>query len=1178
MKKNKLFIAAFLLAASLTMSACNLGGNGENQASDNPSSQSSYINQEIYNIYQLYLAQGGDLSYDDWLKSIKGEKGDTGAQGPKGDQGEPGKDGSDGKDGSNGQDGHSPVVRIGEDGYWYIDDVNTGVKAQGEQGPQGNPGKDGTDGQTGPQGEKGDTGAQGPKGEDGTSVLTGNGEPSSNLGKVGDSYIDLLSWDYYLKTENGWIKQGNIKGANGENGQTGSQGPQGEKGDQGDKGDTGVSIASTEIDENGDLIVTFSDGTVKNAGHVKDVEKYTVTFHVDDEIVATKEVIKNGKVSRPTEEETAGYTINDWYYLDGSAHESWKFFGYVVTQNMDLYADFTYNQYTISFVDEKYNHSVDSISVTYDKTYNLPTISQVGNRFIGWQYGDSDIWNNQGVYRLPKNITLNAVWEANTYTASFDPNGGTLDVTSLEIAYDTLYMLPTPTRTNYIFLGWYDGDVRVSSSATWKYIENKVFTARWTNVSSTYVFDPGDGSCDIVSMVIGWEDEYELPTPNCPAGMQFDGWYFDGHYMPQTGIWTYSNSGGTLQAYYCNENLQFSNNTISNCVSKASSHIIIPTFFHGVKITSIGHFAFYDYSSLTSITIPDSVTTIGNYAFCNCSKLTSITIPDSVTTIGESAFNNCSKLTSITIPNSVTTIGGGAFYGCSSLTSIVIPDSVATIGDSAFSSCSSLTSITVSSNNTSYSSIDGVLYSKNQTRLTCCPAGKILITIPDSVTTIGDSAFKNCSSLTSITIPDSVTSIGDYAFYGCSSLTSITIPDSVTTIGDSAFSSCSSLTSIIIPNSVTSIGGYAFRDCSSLTSIMIGNGVTTIESHVFRDCSKLTSITIPDSVTTIGESAFKNCSSLASIIIPDSVASIGINAFYGCSSLTSVTIGSHATDIKSSAFTGCSSLTSINVSSYNFRYSSIDGVLYSKDQTRLICCPEGKISITIPDSVTSIGDYAFCNCSKLTSITIPNSVTTIGGGAFENCSSLTSIIIPDSVTSIGDYAFRDCSSLTSIMIGNGVTTIGDWAFYNCSKLTSITIPNSVTTIGGGAFYGCSSLTSIIIPNSVTTIESHVFRDCSKLTSITIPDSVTSIGDSAFSSCSSLTSITIPNSVTSIGDWVFYDCSSLTSIFYNGTIEQLNNSGIESKLPYTATIYFYSESEPSNSDNYWHYVDGIPTVW
>jgi hypothetical protein len=245
----------------------------------------------------------------------------------------------------------------------------------------------------------------------------------------------------------------------------------------------------------------------------------------------------------------------------------------------------------------------------------------------------------------------------------------------------------------------------------------------------------------------------------------------------------------------------------------AASDVVIPAEINGIPVRAIGEKAFYNRSSLTSISIPDSVTAIGDYAFSICSKLTSISIPNSVTTIGSYAFSNCSKLTSISIPDSVTTIGTGAFYYCSSLTSINIPAGLTSLGASVFASCSSLAAITVDGNNGVYTAIDGVLFSKDFTALVQYPAGKAgaAYDIPDSVSSIGISAFYNCSKLTSVTIPDSVTTIGNYAFYGCSSLTGITIPDSVTTIGTGAFSGCNELIFIIIPANV-SIGSSAFEN------------------------------------------------------------------------------------------------------------------------------------------------------------------------------------------------------------------------------------------------------------------------------------------------------------------------------------------------------------------------------
>ena len=416
----------------------------------------------------------------------------------------------------------------------------------------------------------------------------------------------------------------------------------------------------------------------------------------------------------------------------------------------------------------------------------------------------------------------------------------------------------------------------------------------------------------------------------------------------------------------------------------------------------------------------------------------------SVTSIGDSAFYDCSGLTSVSIPNSVTSIGEKAFYRCSGLTSVTIPSSVVYIRSGAFNYCSNLSSINVASGNTHYSSIDGVLYNYVQDTLIQCPGAKTSVTIPNSVTSIGSSAFEDCSGLTSVTIP----------------------------IG------------------VTSIGNDAFGWCSGLTLVTIGNGVTVIGDRAFSGCSGLTSVTIPTGVTSIGVGVFSNCSDLISI----------------------------------------------NVASGNTHYSSIDGVLYNCVQDTLILCPEAKTSVTIPNSVTSIGDYAFAGCRGLTSVTIPNSVTSIGDYAFY-VSGLTSVTIGNGVTSIGDRAFMFCSSLTSVTIGDNVTAIGDWAFLNCYRLTSIIIPNNVTTIGNLAFSGCQ-LYSITIGNNVTTIGNSAFSGFSGFDSISvrcsaaIPPSLDSICFN-YSPSSLIYTLTVP-----CGSLDAYELSDWNIVFAGHISEEL----------------------------------------
>ena len=774
----------------------------------------------------------------------------------------------------------------------------------------------------------------------------------------------------------------------------------------------------------------------------------------------------------------------------------------------------------------------------------IEALPREGYQFAAWHDGNTD---------NPRTIL---VTQDTTFTANFEP----LTTYQLTVNYD-------PKQAHI--------------SGTGEYYPNEEATLTVTPLGGYRFKKWGDGNTDNPRTIVMTQDT------------TLEALFITGDYCGDDILYTFINDTLALNGTGDMWNLsQYGWNMYAD-------EVLALTLSDG--ITSLGTNAFMDLMFLSEVTIPASVKTIHKRAFENCRSLSSVMFaPNSqLQTIDHWAFYECINLKALEIPEGVTTIGNGAFYGCAYLDSIVLPASMVSIADNGFAQCTKLSAMTVHAvtppevDNKTFENVRrsipvyvpfgaGATYratpiwqefdiqemeaESNDNKIFYTSSDGNIVT-PYDETVFGaniiSNTYENGEGI--ITFDGVVTSIGESAFDGCSSLTSITIPHSVTSIGNYTFYYCSSLTSITIPESVTSIGS-AFCGCSSLTSITIPYGVPTIEDQVFSGCSSLTSITIPESVTSIGIWSFSGCSSLTSITIPNSVMSIGNSAFFGCSSLTSITIPYGVPTIEDQVFSGCSSLTSI----------TIPESVTSIGSSSFYCC-SSLTSITIPESITSIGESAFSGCYSLTSITIPYGVPTIEDQVFSGCSSLASITIPESITSIGHQAFWSCSSLASITIPNGVTTIGDYAFYDCHSLvSSISIPYGVTTIGEHTFYGCVSLPSISIPNSVTSIGYNAFKYCYSFTSVIIPNSVTSIENSAFQYCLSLTSVTIGSSVMTIGAEVFDECP-LDTIYCNATIPPSLIS--TNTFPnYDAILYVPCESlEAYKADSIWGKFSNIQCI-
>ncbi len=546
------------------------------------------------------------------------------------------------------------------------------------------------------------------------------------------------------------------------------------------------------------------------------------------------------------------------------------------------------------------------------------------------------------------------------------------------------------------------------------------------------------------------------------------------------------------------------------------------TVTFGSSVTEIPDYLFYfsdstDSANIVSVVIGDNVKTIGEFAFYNCTGLRSVKMGGSVESVGQSAFYGCSSLETIVIPDTVTSVGKSAFYNCTSLGSAVIGGKVQTIADFTFRGCKSLSSVTIGG----------------------------------SVTFIGNTAFYGCSSLGSLDVPDSVKKIDNGAFHNCTSLTSVKIGANVTSIGWHTFAGCTGLTVLTIPDSVKTIEMYAFFGCTALRTVKIGCSVETIGDYAF-ECTALTSVELPDSVKTLGWGVFRDCTFLASANIPKKVTSIGEYLFYNCTLLDQVYFDA----------VSCSDLNRTSDVFYNAGISGegIDVVFGSAVQkipaylfyVRNTSHLPNLVSVTVGDSVTSIGDYAFGNCSSLGSVKMGDSVTTIGAYAFYGCSGLSEFTLTEKISSIGESAFEDCTALTSVTLPQSVTSIGNHAFKGCTLLTSLTINGLPDSITEGSEIFCKAGTSgtgikVKFGGSVTEIPTYLFQvsdvdGLPKIFEVETGDTVTSIADSAFKNMY-VFSVELGASVKTIGSSAFED-SSLAFVTLGGSLETIGNSAFK----------------------------------
>lgn len=553
---------------------------------------------------------------------------------------------------------------------------------------------------------------------------------------------------------------------------------------------------------------------------------------------------------------------------------------------------------------------------------------------------------------------------------------------------------------------------------------------------------------------------------------------------------------------------------VATTYNGSATEVTIPSSINGFPVTEL-RATFNENSTIVKVNLPDSIKVLGENSFFECGNLKNVNIPKNLVTIGNYAFFHCYDLVSVDLPNTLKKIGISAFIRCSSLTSITIPESVTVIEKYAFSSCANLTSAK----------------------------------LPSKISYIPISLFSECRKLKSIEIPENVSRIYKNAFYNCENLTAITIPESVTSIDDCAFDNCNNLISIDIPKNVINIGYAAFRHCDNLASVTLSEGLVTIGKAAFLQCPKVPSILIPESVTSIGTNIAD--SSTVLFVYPDS---------YG-------ETYAETSDLAYAIYDGTTEpeIYTENDVTYCIGGNEACAIKYSGTNSNL----------TIPATVKEVPVTSvvgtFMGCTSLTSVTLPDSIKTIGKNAFNNCANLTSVNIPAGVTTIGSRAFSG-TSISNINLPEGLTSIGYYAFTSCEKLLSISLPNSVVDLKGCAFSGCTSLVSVVLSENLTTIETAMFSSCTSLKEISFPKNITHIDDCAFEKCSALTSVTIPDNVLTIGGSVFYNASNLKKVY----LPQNNISYVGSGycFPRTSLLIVYENTSShtyAKDGGFAHYV-------
>ena len=614
--------------------------------------------------------------------------------------------------------------------------------------------------------------------------------------------------------------------------------------------------------------------------------------------------------------------------------------------------------------------------------------------------------------------------------------------------------------------------------------------------------------------------------------------------------------------------------TFYNC-EKLESVVI------GYSVKSIGNYAFYN-CALGRVSIPSATTVIGNYAFANNGNMTRATLRKNLLMIGDGAFKDCDLLSTISLPATVTSIGNEAFENCTSIASITIPAGVTEIKKRSFSNCSSLASVI----------IEGEVTTIGESAFFNNAFAKI--ELPETIETIGNSAFKNCSKLKEIALPNSTKSIGNAAFLNCSALNLASIPDSVETVGQSVFFYNDDITieirknsgavadkllaqqgihHVILDEDIFAIGNNAFDSCYELSSVTYGHetvesgeyklskSVKTIGREIFKDNPLLRNLIVPDTLEAVGENAFYNaiqsgynCKDVtvtfyfvngeilpniidsqyvSHIVVNDYIHTLGENAFCNIPVLETISLPDTITSVGENVFANPGKKVMA-------RFRGVDGTIDASvydGKTSGICY------IYIENGIKNIGKYAFANSDTVQGVEIV-SADTIDDYAFSNCSAIKQIYI-DSVVNINDYAFYNDIAIDDLVIKEDLINIGSHAFDSCKLIPKVKLPDTVRNIGAYAFYDCNSMKSINIPAGVEKINEYTFFGCASLLAVDLPNTVKSIGDYAYYGCVLVNDLSLSSSVETIGAYAFYNCNKVKELILPDSLKSIGDYAFRS---------------------------------